>query len=283
MRARQKALRVSLAVTLLSAMVLAVSPAAAQDNTVGETGELLSAFFGLDESARIQRRTRPVCGLNSGRDGMPVVFSHEVDATTLEATDFEITRASGVVSRPACVTLRPANDPGERRTALLIGQFGGPADPPVRVDVVGDVVSIDGSVNMLGAEVDVIALDAGPSMVFAEVIPRSEWETGGPDNCPEVGLESIIRVVWSGGVTAVDGDEIGPEEWAGYQVFSNDDSGGLFAERPFAVGDLNDNDNNHELCMNTQMDWADVAYTLPYLVDPNGDRNSSDETVSISN
>ena len=50
---------------------------------------LLSAFFGAD-NAFPQFADRFVCKGAAGSDGMPVVFSHEVDTTTLQAGDFQI-------------------------------------------------------------------------------------------------------------------------------------------------------------------------------------------------
>ena len=68
---------------------------------------------------------------------MPLVLSHTVDAETLQPEDFRVVTRSGSERRPICVTLRPASDAGERRTVLLIGDFGDAADdPPVTVLVV---------------------------------------------------------------------------------------------------------------------------------------------------
>ena len=57
--------------------ILAPMPAVSQDDP-----SLLSAFFGLDESRQIAVRTAFVCQGIAGRDGMPVIFSHEVDPDT---------------------------------------------------------------------------------------------------------------------------------------------------------------------------------------------------------
>ena len=48
---------------------------------------LLSAFFGAD-NAFPQFADRFVCKGAAGSDGMPVVFSHEVDTATLQAVTF---------------------------------------------------------------------------------------------------------------------------------------------------------------------------------------------------
>jgi hypothetical protein len=136
-----------------------------------EAPSLLSAFFGLDDSRQIAVRTTLVCQGVSGRDGMPVIFSHEVDPETLDPEDFLVTRASGNVGRVGCVTLRPADDVGELRTALVVGQYGSPDDPPATIEIVGDVMSLDGTLNFKGTAAEVIPLSSGPTMILAENVP----------------------------------------------------------------------------------------------------------------
>ena len=71
--------------------------------------ELLSAFFGLDNALPAPANFRLCLGA-AGRDGMPVVFSHEVDVQTLEPGDFRVTTASGAIGEVTCLTLAPADD-----------------------------------------------------------------------------------------------------------------------------------------------------------------------------
>ena len=97
-----------------------------------------------------------------GGDGMPVVFSTEIDPTTLQAGDLNVVSASGQIRPVPAVTMAPAIDLGELRTALCLGQLGTPEDPPARVEVVGHVLALDGR-SYQGAAVDVIPLAAGPS------------------------------------------------------------------------------------------------------------------------
>ncbi|MDH5171237.1 MAG: hypothetical protein OEW92_02375, partial [Gammaproteobacteria bacterium] len=155
----------------------AVNPALAADqapsnnpaavNVSDQEARLVSAFFGLDND--LPFGANRLCFGASGKDGMPVVFSHTLDPDTLQAEDFEVVTQSGDVRTPKCVTLRPAQDPGELRTVLLIGEFGdSPDNPPVSVKVVGDLLS-DGAppVNFNGTRTNVTPLVAGPSMVLA--------------------------------------------------------------------------------------------------------------------
>lgn len=111
--------------------------------------------------------------------GMPVVFSAEIDLNTMQAGDFQVTTASGKIGSLTCVTLWPAADDGELRTVLLVGEYGSAEqDPPVRVEIVGHLHSIDNRVNFKGAEITVTPLEPGPSLVFAEIVPQDEWRLG---------------------------------------------------------------------------------------------------------
>ena len=107
---------------------------------------------------------------------MPVVFSGEIDRSTMEAGDFQVTTKSGKAVSPICVTLLPAIDEGELRTVLLAGDLGSAgSDSPVRVKIIGNIHTIDQALNFRGAEVEVIPLAQGPSLVTAEIVPGSGW------------------------------------------------------------------------------------------------------------
>ncbi len=238
-----------------------------------EKPTLLSAFFGLDDARQIRIRTLPVCDGISGGDGMPVIFSHEVDPETLDPEDFRVTRASGAIGRVDCVTLRPADEPGELRTALVTGQYGSADDAPVSVEIVGDVMTLDGSLNFKGARVDVIPLVEGPKMILAEQIAPNYWSLGAPGDCPRKGLKGIVRAVWVGGITKPGGDEIDVQEMALYRVSVRQEDGSVVEVAPIAVGDLDDNDNNHELCLGVDGDPLLVSFPAGAMTDPNEDLN----------
>lgn len=238
-----------------------------------EGPSLLSAFFGLDESRQIAVRTSLVCQGPAGRDGMPVIFSHEIDPATLDADDFQITRASDELGRVGCVTLRPADDVGELRTALLVGQYGTADDAPARVEIVGDILSLDGTLNFKGTNTNVIPLSAGPTLIMAENVPPNYWSLGGPGDCPRPGLRNMVRAVWAGGVTKPGGDEIDDKEAALYSVTVKRPDGTIVDVTPMAVGDLQDNDNNHELCLDVTGEPVSVSFPAGFLTDPNEDLN----------
>lgn len=253
----------------------------APDTANEQPPRLLSAFFGLDNG--LPFRINLVCRGGSGKDGMPVVFSQTLDADTLEAEDFQIVSASGKVSTPKCVTLNPARDAGENRTALLIGEFGDePDDPPISVKIVGELLS-DGtpSVNFNGAQVDVTPLAAGPSIMLAQEVPESVWtKRSSSTACPKDSLQ-VIRVTWNGGVKQPNGDEPGDEERKLYRVTVKRADGSSDEISPASLAELDDNDNNHFLCLDTADPAVSVSFPAGYLVDPNDDLNP-DTQVAVS-
>ncbi len=248
-----------------------------------ESGEILTAFFGLNDAQRIRLRATTACRGFPGRggDGMPVIFSQEVDGETLDADDFKITTASGETGRVICVTLLPADEPGEQRTALLIGEYGSEDDQPATVEMVGNVMSLDGSVNFKGATASVIPLEAGPTLSFAQIVPPDQWVLGGAGNCPQEGTKIMVRAIWTGGITKPGGDEIDENEMQLYRVTLRQADGRLTTVTPFAVGDLDDNDNNHELCLGTEGEPVSVFFPAGALTDPNEDLNPDTE-IAIS-
>lgn len=252
----------------------------ARTDARGREAGLVSAFFGLDDGLPYLFGLVGCRGAD-GMDGMPVIFSHEVDIATLEPGDFRITTASGAVGRVVCLTLAPADDPGELRTALVIGQYGSADDPPATVEIVGNVLSLDGTLNFRGAAITVTRLESGPSLVWAERVPEAEWSLGRPatrlpwgggDGCPE-GTAQVVRVTWDGGVSKRDGGQADMVEGRLYEVTVTAPDGRAYAVRPMALADLGDGDNNHELCLDVTDPAVSVRFPAGHLIDPRGDLN----------
>ena len=233
-------------------------------------GRLLSAFFGLDNGLPRQS-SLGICRGAGNADGMPVIFEHEVDVNTLQAGDFRVVTQSGKVGAITCVTLFPAVD---------IGEFGSATDdPPLTVEIVGNVLSSDQTVNFKSAKIAVTPLAPGPTLILAEVVPQAQWQlgkAGGPrgsgSGCPQ-GTVQIVRAVWAGGVTTASGMEPADHERTLYQVTVQQADGATRTLAPFALGDLADGDNNHALCLDTLDKALSVAFPAGYLADPNGDLN----------
>ena len=247
----------------------------------GRDAKLLSAFFGLDNALPKRVSDRIACEGAGGSDGMPVIFSHEIDNTTLEPGDFRVITASGAIGNVVCLTLAPADEPGELRTALLAGQYGSIDDQPVTVEIIGNVLSLDGGVNFKGTRINVTALENGPTIVRTEIVPMSQWNLGtkatslpwgGGNRCP-AGTLQVVRAIWSGGITKPGGKPADDQERALYKVTVKSPAQSPRDVTPFALADLNDGDNNHLLCLDTPDPALFVSFPAGHLTDPREDFN----------
>ncbi|MEO1660314.1 MAG: hypothetical protein AAFR51_04955 [Pseudomonadota bacterium] len=254
----------------------------------GRDAGLIWAYFGLDDALPERITDRVACEGAGGADGMPVIFSHEVDIATLEPGDFKITTQSGAIYPATCLTLAPASDPGELRTALLAGFYGSAEDQPLTIEIVGNVLSLDGTVNFTGASVGVTPLEAGPTMVWAEIVPQAQWDLGGKatsfpwgggSRCP-VGTLQVLRVTWGGGITKPGGDPADDDERQLYKVTTIKTDGKTSEITPFALADLQDGDNNHLLCLDTADAVRSVFFPAGHVTDPREDLNP-DTTISL--
>jgi hypothetical protein len=104
------------------------------------------------------------------------------------------------------------------------------------LEITAGILSESGA-NLLGSSITIIPLAAGPGLAYAE--PAIIGET----SCQAETL-SALRIVWQGGVMALDGSELGNNELD--QFFVETSAGTVF---PVAFSDLNDRDNNLELCL----------------------------------
>ena len=233
---------------------------------------LVSAFFGLDNALP----SLLLCNQQGSRlDGMPVNFKFPLDASSLSETDFEVLDSLGNIHTPICVSLAPANENGENRTVLLLGEFGTAiTNPPVEVRVVGDLFTIDALsgesacseiINLNGiTTTNVIPLADGPSLFFAQRID---------DNLNECnsGIQTI-QVAWNGGVTPyINGDN--ESDLFQYYVGYSDSTGGLIPHKPISIADINDNDNFHQLCFSTSDEIVKISMMANTVEDPNHDPN----------
>jgi len=265
-----------------------VTDVIAKVDAQGREATLLSAFFGLD-NALGAGADQVICEGAGNADGMPVIFSQEIDHKTMQAGDFRVTTASGKVGEITCVTLAPADDKGELRTVLLAGHYGSIDDQPVRVEVVGNILSIDGTVNFKGSSIDVTPLEEGPTMVLAELVAERDWQTGkeatalpwGGGSGAAKGSKQVVRVTWAGGVTKPGGDEADDAERALYKVTVQLEDGSTREVTPFALADLGDGDNNHTLCLDVSGTPISVYFPAGHLTDPRDDLNA-ETTIAIA-
>lgn len=242
--------------------------AKSQDSTA-----LVSAFFGLDNALPLQANF--LCPGASGMDGMPVNFKFPIDGSSLSATDFEVIDSLGSSHTPLCAVLAPANENGENRTVLLIGEFGNAnSSPPVEVRIIEDLFtsnSLPGEsacaevMNLNGlSTTNVVPLSEGPSIFFAQKIEGAISDCGS-------GTQTI-QVAWNGGVTPfISGDT--ESDLFQYYVGYSDSSGILIPHVPIAIADTLDNDNYHQLCFATSDTIIKISMMAATVEDPNQDPN----------
>ncbi|MEO1593943.1 MAG: hypothetical protein AAFS02_01710 [Pseudomonadota bacterium] len=224
-----------------------------------------------------------VCPEAPGRDGIPVHFKTEI-AAPVYPEDFIVRGENGDVRPVLCATFDPSDDAGDRRSILLVGEFGDAMDQPVSVEVVGEIWSADFTLSYQGAYVAMTPLEASPSLILAEVVPPEDWDLdnpgtpipwGGGTGCPSDGTQQVLRVVWGGGVLAVGGAEVTKQEWGRYTIAMRTEDRGIAFVSPFAAGDLNDGDNNHELCLDVEGVPLAVRFPAGLVQDPNFDVNEA--------
>ena len=236
---------------------------------------LVSAFFGLDNAL-----PSLLCNQQGSLlDGMPVNFRFPLDASSLSETDFEVVDSLGNIHIPMCAVLAPANENGENRTVLLLGEFGtAVTNPPVEVRVIGDLFTTDtvsgesvcsAIINLNGiTTTNIIPLADGPSLFFAQRID------GNLNECNS-GTQTI-QVAWNGGITPyISGDN--ESDLFQYYIGYSDSSGVLIPHIPISIADINDNDNFHQLCFSTSDKIVKISMMANAVEDPNHDPNSYSE------
>jgi hypothetical protein len=245
--------------------------------------KILTAFFGLDNA--LTQRARALYKHAPGKDGMPIVFSLEVNPTTLDASDFQVSTKNGSKFNVEAVTLLPAEEEFELRTALLIGEYGNhPDNPPVLVTIVGDLMSRTGA-NFKGQTKEVIPLAEGPILSYAEYFTLTEdypyVEKGIGCDCPKDMTKMVVKVVWAGGVRAVNGKELGNNELSAFtvtMVTGND----TIHVTPYKLADIGDNDNNIDLCLKESGVPLKLTVKENTAIDPRDDKNPRTEIKVLS-
>lgn len=242
-----------------------------QENEI--EARILSIYHGLDP---IPPRATALCGMPAvgGQDGMPVIFSVQIDIASVSATAFAVEISSGEIVTPLCATLRPAIEPLEQRTILLIGAFS-PADSlPLSVEIVEQLEDTEGN-SLLGLKSEkVTALADGPSLVLAERFTPSA--AGLETECPEATTQAIL-LTWEGGVTGPQGADLSEAQRTAVAVLLEN------GERvpPLSLGD-DDPDNHVIACLAENSPAVAVSVVAGFFHDPGDDANPETHIDVIS-
>ncbi len=196
---------------------------------------------------------------------MPVTFSVQVNSETIVPSAFAVETSTGEMVTPVCATLRPAIEPLERRTVLLIGPFSTGDSLPVGVEIVERLEDVDGNslVGLRGNTVTTLA--AGPSLVFAERF--APGTPGLEDECPE-DTEQAILLTWEGGVSGPQGAALAEAQQTAMSIHL--DNGAVV--HPLSLGD-DDPDNHVIACLAESSPAISVSVEAGFFHDPGDDPN----------
>lgn len=234
---------------------------------------ILSAYHGLDP---LPPRATRLCGLPpaNGQDGMPVTFSVQINSVSIYAEAFAVETSSGTIVTPLCATLRPAIEPLESRTILLIGPFSEEDTIPLRVKIVGELEDVDGnSLNGLKIE-KVTPLGDGPSLVLAEAF--SPNTAGLEEECPQE-TSQAIQLTWEGGVTGPNGAKLREPQRTAITILLDDGD----SVHPLILAD-DDPDNHVIACIAEASEAVSVSVMDGFFYDPGNDANPATSIDIIS-
>ena len=292
--ARKKNLPALLALAALALLWTALPPSA--EAVERARPRLLSAAHEMDDKPVPWSNlwTRLLCAKAGRMDRIALVFTHEIEESSLDPEDFAITTRSGVKKTPFCLTTSPSDEENEDRTIFLLGDFGSAVfDPPLKARVVGSLTTepnLDNVIyDMRGLSYDGVALlDEAPSLVYAELIAPAERESGGSD-CPSA-AKAALRLTWSRAVSD-------PQDWSATFVNMRGDSAaaaeagaaaagaaagssdGPFDAAPSAIGDRLDEDNNTNLCLSVAGSPLTVRVPKGFVKSARGLPNREEEVL----
>ena len=83
----------------------------------------------------------------------------------------------------------------------------------------------------------------------------------------------VLRVRWTGGITKPNDEEVDDFEREQYVVTIEAEDGSTAEVVPFALGNLDDNDNLHDLCLDVEGEPVSVSFPSGLVTDPNSDLN----------
>jgi len=234
---------------------------------------ILSVYHGLDP---LPPRATRLCGLPpaAGQDGMPVIFSVQINGDTISPTAFAVEISSGEIVTPLCATLRPALESLEQRTILLIGPFSPEDSLPVSVEIVQQLEDVDGN-SLIGLRGEqVTALESGPSLVLAE---RYAPNTSGLEGeCPEETAQAVL-LTWQGGVTGPQGADLAEAQRTAISILL--ENGNRVA--PLSLGD-DDPDNHVIACLIETSPALSVRVEAGLFHDPGDDANPETDVDVVS-
>ena len=170
--------------------------------------------------------------------------------------------------------MRPAIEPLESRTILLIGPFSEEDTIPLSVKIVGELEDVDGN-SLIGLKSEkVTPLGAGPSLVLAEVF--SPDAAGLEEECPQE-TSQAIQLTWEGGVTGPNGAKLREPQRTAITILLDDGD----SVHPLSLAD-DDPDNHVIACIAEASQAVFVSVMEGFFYDPGNDANPETSIGIIS-
>ena len=197
------------------------------------------------------------------QDSLPVLFSSDLDAASLDAEAFMVMFSDGTRAIPTEARLAPASENDENRTVVLVGDFGEPTEkPPTDVMVVGRLYSELGE-SFEGLVAKVEPYESPGRVVLAQRVP-TDWQT-----CQ--GLGQAVRLFWIDALRGVEAADL-----IGVKVTLAD--GTVATPVKFDDHDLEDQrteDNVLDVCLTESSPARSVEVAQGLFEDPAGHPNAA--------
>lgn len=183
---------------------------------------------------------------------------------------FTVRTASGATHTPTCATLAPADEPDELRTILIAGPLGEAGDPPMEVEIAGDLLAVDGRSYRGAVSPRITNVTNGPGLVYAIA------EAAG-SLCAGEGSATEVQLAFQGGVTQDDDAEFDASALSAFHVI--DDTG--VSHTPLAFDDLDDGDNYLVLCVPAGVTPTRVTVDARTVFDPTNNPNTIELEAAV--
>lgn len=136
-----------------------------------------------------------------GKDGVLVVFDTELDAASLHARAFLVSRATQGPTRAEQAILAPASEDDENRSVLLVGELGEATagGEPTHVAIAGPVFAEDGR-PLQGLGATILPFAAASTVVATQLLSPA------PGRCE--GSAQVLRTYWTDELRGVEAEDL---------------------------------------------------------------------------
>lgn len=224
--------------------------------------KIVSASFEYDN--KVPAKAEKWAKGASGKDGILLTLSHNIDISTLSADHFTVITKNKTKYKPEIATFSPAEEHFETRAVWLYGLMGNNINnPPSEIFITGELKSQDGQ-RFYGEKISVDPIKSLPKVVNAEYFTYNDKyphkASGKGCDCPKNKTKWVLQTMWNSPVKSMKDEELGNESLEKFKVMAWSTDNKLNAYTPFQFGDLNDDDNFVDLCFDDT--FSPVAFEI---------------------